>query len=123
MQLRVARPTERLDEVVKFYRDGIGLAEIGGFRNHGGYDGVFLEIPGTEAHLELTVGGRHRAPVPHPESLLVLYLGDDDLLRTVVTRLDADPVPPENPYWADHGLTFQDPDGSRVVLLPERWEP
>jgi len=123
MQLRVARHTERLDEVVNFYRDGIGLAEIAGFRNHGGYAGVFLEIPGTEAHLELTVGGRHRAPVPHPESLLVLYLGDDDLLRTVVARLDADPVPPENPYWADHGLMFQDPDGFRVVLVPERWEP
>jgi len=36
MQLRVARHTERLDEVVAFYRDGIGLAEAGGFRGHGG---------------------------------------------------------------------------------------
>jgi hypothetical protein len=42
MQLRVARHTERLDEVVGFYRDGIGLIEIGGFRDHDGYDGVFL---------------------------------------------------------------------------------
>lgn len=30
MQLRVARHTERLDELVAFYRDGIGLTEIGG---------------------------------------------------------------------------------------------
>ena len=36
MQLRVARHTERLDEVVAFYRGGIGLAEAGGFRSHGG---------------------------------------------------------------------------------------
>ena len=32
MQLRIARHTERLDELVAFYRDGLGLTEIGGFR-------------------------------------------------------------------------------------------
>ncbi len=47
MELRVARHTERLDEVVAFYRDGLGLPEIGGFRDHDGYDGVFLAVPGT----------------------------------------------------------------------------
>jgi hypothetical protein len=45
MQLRVARHTERLQEVVEFYRDGIGLTQIGGFRDHDGYDGVFLAVP------------------------------------------------------------------------------
>jgi hypothetical protein len=71
MQLRVARHTARLQEVVGFYRDGIGLTQIGGFRGHDGYDGVFLAVPGTGAHLELTAGGGHEAPAPHPESLLV----------------------------------------------------
>jgi catechol 2,3-dioxygenase-like lactoylglutathione lyase family enzyme len=123
MQLRVARHTERLDEVVAFYRDGIGLREIGGFRDHDGYDGVFLELPGTQAHLELTAGGEHGAPAPHPESLLVLYLGDEEAVRAVVGRLAVDPIPPANPYWAERGLTFEDPDGFRVVLVPERWEP
>ena len=46
-QLRVARHTERLEELVRFYRDGLGLVEVGGFRNHGGYDGAFLALPGT----------------------------------------------------------------------------
>src|SRR5205814_4192015 len=87
MQLRVARHTERLDEVVRFYRDGIGLTEIGGFRDHDGYDGVFLAVPGTGAHLELTAGGGHGAPAPDPESLLVLYLGDDEAVQTVVARI------------------------------------
>src|SRR2546430_14442009 len=111
MQLRVARHTERLDEVVAFYRDGIGLPELGGFRDHNGYDGVFLEVPGTGAHLELTAGGGHRAPAPHPESLLVLYLGDDEAVRTVVTPLGVDPVPPPHPHWAAHRGTVQEPDG------------
>jgi catechol 2,3-dioxygenase-like lactoylglutathione lyase family enzyme len=123
VQLRVARHTERLAELVAFYRDGLGLRETGGFRDHAGYDGVFLEVPGTGAHLELTAGGAHGAPVPHPESLLVLYLGDEATVRAVAARLGAGPVAPANPYWAEHGLTFADPDGFRVVLVPERWAP
>ncbi len=122
MRLRVARHTERLADLVAFYRDGIGLPEIGGFRGHAGYDGVFLAIPGTGAHLELTAGGGHGAPAPHPESLLVLYLGDDAAVRAVAERLRATPVAPANPYWAEHGLTFEDPDGFRVVLVPEPWD-
>ncbi len=121
MQLRVARHTERLGELVAFYRDGIGLTEIGGFRDHAGYDGVFLAVPGTGAHLELTAGGGHGAPAPHPESLLVLYLGDAGEVDRVAARLGTDPVAPVNPYWAEHGATFEDPDGFRVVLVPERW--
>jgi ribosomal protein S18 acetylase RimI-like enzyme len=121
--LRVARHTERLAEVVAFYRDGIGLREAGGFRDHAGYDGAFLEVPETGAHLEFTAGGPHGGPVAHPESLLVLYLGDEDTVRTVAGRLGAEPVAPANPFWAEHALTFEDPDGFRVVLVPEPWIP
>jgi ribosomal protein S18 acetylase RimI-like enzyme len=120
--LRIARHTERLDELVVFYRDGLGLTEIGGFRDHDGYDGVFLEVPGTGAHLELTAGGGHGAPVAHPESLLVLYLGDAEAVEQVLGRLGVPPVAPANPYWAEHGVTVEDPDGFRVVLVPERWD-
>jgi catechol 2,3-dioxygenase-like lactoylglutathione lyase family enzyme len=122
VQLRVARHTERLGEVVAFYCDGIGLTEIGGFRDHDGYDGVFLAVPGTEAHLELTASGRHGAPEPHPESLLVLYLDDDRAVESILARLGVDPVRPANPYWAEHGVTVEDPDGFRVVLVPEPYE-
>jgi catechol 2,3-dioxygenase-like lactoylglutathione lyase family enzyme len=121
MQLRVARHTDRLADVVAFYRDGLGLTVIGGFRDHGGYDGCFLAVPGTGAHLELTSGGAHPAPEPHPESLLVLYLGDAAAVEAAAARL-GEPVAPANPYWAEHGLTFEDPDGFRVVLVPRRWE-
>ena len=26
-------------------------------------------------------------------------------------------VAPENPYWAEEGLTFEDPDGWRVIWM------
>jgi catechol 2,3-dioxygenase-like lactoylglutathione lyase family enzyme len=121
MQLRVARHTDRLEAVVAFYRDGIGLEQVGSFRGHDGYDGVFLAVPGTGAHLELTSGGPHGAPPPHPETLLVLYLGDAAAVDAVLARLRAEPVPPANPYWAEHGVTVADPDGFHVVLVPEPW--
>jgi GNAT superfamily N-acetyltransferase/catechol 2,3-dioxygenase-like lactoylglutathione lyase family enzyme len=120
-QLRVARHTERLDELVRFYRDGLGLKPIGGFRDHDGYDGAFLEVPGTGTHLEFTAGGGHPAPVVHPESLVVFYLGDEQTVQEVVDRLGVDPVIPANPYWAEHATTVADPDGFHVVLVPERW--
>ena len=46
VELRVARHTDRLEEVVAFYRDRIGLPELGRFTDHDSYDGVFLGVPG-----------------------------------------------------------------------------
>src|SRR3954447_26726115 len=117
MELRVARHTGRLDEVVAFYRDGLGLPEIGRFAGHEGYDGVFLSIPGTGAHLELTSGGTHAPPEAHPESLLVLYLGSPEAVHAAVARAGVTPVAPANPFWARNGVTLADPDGFQVVLV------
>ena len=118
IQVRFARHTERLDEVVRFYRDGLGLPEIGRFENHDGYDGAFLALPGAGAHLEFT---SHEPPEPHPETLLVLYLGSADAVAETCLRVGAKPVAPTNPYWKHHGVTLVDPDGFRVVLVPEPW--
>jgi hypothetical protein len=52
---------------------------------------------------------------------LVLYLGDEEAVRKVSARLGVDPVTPANPYWAEHAVTFLDPDGFGVVLVPETW--
>lgn len=121
MQIRFARHTERLEEVASFYRDGFSLPELGRFEDHAGYAGVLLEVPGTDAHLELTTGGDHGPPDPHPETLLVLYLGVWERVREVAARAGVDPVEPANPYWRGRGLTLEDPDGFRVVLVAGAW--
>ena len=121
MQVRFARHTDRLKDIIGFYRDGLGLPEIGRFENHDGYDGVFLALPGTDAHLEFTSGGPHNAPSPHPETLLVLYLGSADAVDEARERVGAQPVEPENPYWKQHGVTLADPDGFQVVLVARSW--
>ena len=38
--LRVARPTDDLEVVVRFYRDGLGLDVLYEFKDHDGFDGV-----------------------------------------------------------------------------------
>ena len=53
-QIRIARPTDRLDEVVAFYRDGLGLPELYRFAGHDGYDGVMIGLPGRTCHVEFT---------------------------------------------------------------------
>jgi catechol 2,3-dioxygenase-like lactoylglutathione lyase family enzyme len=118
MRVRFARHTERLEEMVRFYGDGLGLPELGRFVDHDGYDGVFFALPGTDAHLEFTSGGAHRAPEPDPETLLVLYLGDAATVEEVRSRVGGEPVEAANPYWNAHGVTLVDPDGFRVVLVP-----
>src|SRR6266540_2276800 len=92
MPVRVARHTNRLAEIVRFYRDGLGLREIGHFKDHDGYDGIFLALTGTETHLEFTTGGEHRGPTPHPDSLLVFYLGSLDAVSEACEPVGAQPV-------------------------------
>ncbi len=121
IQVRFARHMGQLEEVVRFYRDALGLPEIGRFDDHDGYDGVFLGLPGTGAHLEFTSGPGHELPEPHPETLLVLYLGSGEAVEEACLRLGAEPVEPGNPYWKQHGVTLVDPDGFRIVLVPESW--
>jgi catechol 2,3-dioxygenase-like lactoylglutathione lyase family enzyme len=119
LQVRFARPTDRLDAVVAFYRDALGLRELGAFHDHAGYGGVMLGLPDATVHLEFTTRrGGSACPAPTRDNLLVLYLGD--ARDTIAERLKAAghaPVEPENPYWRAHGLTFEDPDGWRVVLM------
>jgi GNAT superfamily N-acetyltransferase len=114
--LRIARHTDQLEAVTAFYRDRVGFPELGGFADHEGYDGVFLAVPGTGAHLELTSGGPHSAPQPHPESLLVLYLETQAEINAIATRIAQRPVVPANPYWRENALAFADPDGFQLLL-------
>lgn len=124
--LRVARPTDNIEAVTKFYRDGLGLEELFRFADHDGFDGVILGLPGGSYHLEFTHAHGHRVGrAPSADHLLVFYLPDEWQWRAAVARLQESghfPVPPFNPYWEGAGLTFEDPDGYRVVLQREHWD-
>jgi len=125
-KLRVARSTDNLEQVTQFYRDGLGLEVLYRFEDHDGFDGVMLGWPGAPYHLEFTHARGHRAGrAPTRDNLLVFYLPDESLWSHAVTRLRQsghEPVSSFNPYWDRCGLTFEDPDGYRIVLQRETWE-
>lgn len=123
--LRVARPTNSTEAVVKFYRDGLGFAVVGEFKDHDGFDGVMLGHGEAGYHLEFTRKHGHEAGrAPTDDNLLVFYISERDEWERAVRRMEAhgfNPVEPFNPYWAKAGKTFADPDGYRVVLQNAAW--
>lgn len=125
-KLRIARSTDHLEEVVRFYQDGLGLSELHRFYNHEGFDGVMLGSANAEYHLEFTLAhGYVAGRAPTPDNLLVFYLPDEREWREAVARMKRAgyyPVTPFNPYWDRCGVTFEDPDGYRIVLQNAKWE-
>jgi catechol 2,3-dioxygenase-like lactoylglutathione lyase family enzyme len=125
-QYRVARPTDQLEAVVRFYHEGLGLPVLGRFAGHAGYDGVMLGLPDASHHLEFTQhAGGSPGTAPSQDNLLVLYFDDRAQLDALVARLASmghAAVEPENPYWRGKSITFEDPDGWRVVLFDGVYE-
>jgi catechol 2,3-dioxygenase-like lactoylglutathione lyase family enzyme len=125
-KLRVARPTENLEPVTRFYKDGLGLTELYRFGGHGDFDGVMLGLPGAPYHLEFTKAHGHRAGrAPTADNLLVFYLPDEHEWSEAVARMKRcgyEPVRSFNPFWDERGVTFEDPDGYRVVLQRAAWQ-
>jgi catechol 2,3-dioxygenase-like lactoylglutathione lyase family enzyme len=123
--LRVARPSDDLEAVVRFYRDGLGFTVLYEFQDHDGFDGVMLGHSGAAYHLEFTRKHGHPAGrAPTQDNLLVFYLPDETRWRQAVKRMTAlghQPVAACNPYWDGTGVTFEDPDGYRVVLQHAAW--
>ncbi|KAA1194919.1 VOC family protein [Photorhabdus heterorhabditis] len=118
--LRIARPTDNLNQIVEMYCQGLGFIVLAKFKNHENFDGVMLGHPNHLWHLEFT---HHRGTTvgraPTQDNLLAFYipshsewLHQTSLMKTA-GFID---VPSYNPYWDVQGKTFEDIDGYRVVL-------
>jgi catechol 2,3-dioxygenase-like lactoylglutathione lyase family enzyme len=123
--LRVARPTDNLETLLRFYEQGLGFAVLYRFEDHDGFDGVMLGQPGAPYHFEFTTKRGHAVGrAPTPDNLLVFYLPEAERWNAAVRRLEEAgfaPVPAFNPYWDRDGVTFEDPDGYRIVLQKAAW--
>ncbi|KAF9345165.1 hypothetical protein BGX26_003455 [Mortierella sp. AD094] len=122
--------------MLHFYQTALGFDLIASFDNHRGFDGRILSppsnIPGSLApwHLEFTYQHSHAASeaescrAPTQDNLLVLYLKDRAEVDARATRMNEygyEAVKSVNPYWDDCGVTFEDPEGWRVVLCWLEW--
>ncbi|MCY7367119.1 MAG: VOC family protein [Chamaesiphon sp.] len=124
--MRIARPTDKLDEVVRFYTDGLGLQILDQFEHHEGFDGVMVGLPSEIYQFEfIHQQGHFIGRDPTKDNLIVFYLPDRSEWELAVIQMNSisyETVPSYNPYWDINGATFEDPDGWRVVLQNAVWE-
>ena len=117
---RVARPSDDLQALLPFYRDGLGLELLATFADHAGFDGLIFGRPEQGFQIEFThKRGERAGGAPTEDHLLVFYTPDLGAWEAAVARMRAhgyEPVPAYNPYWDEYGATFADPDGYRVVI-------
>jgi catechol 2,3-dioxygenase-like lactoylglutathione lyase family enzyme len=123
--LRVARPSDNLEPLIRFYCDGLGMALLERFEDHAGFDGIMVGRRDAPYHFEFT---RKRGHVvgraPSADNLLVFYFAHAAEWQAAVermTRAGHSRVASFNPYWDVDGVTFEDPDGYRIVLQNGRY--
>lgn len=120
VQVRWTRRTNNLGEIIRFYKDGLKLSEIGSFQDQEGYSGIMFGLPGFDYHLEFTVHEEGEPlPPPDKDNLLVFYIPDTIRYEELIEHLQSmgyKPYPPETSYWSEDANIFEDPDGRRVVL-------
>lgn len=123
--LRIARPTDQLDVVSRFYRDGVGLDELSRFDDHDGVSGRILGHRDLPWHLELVTSPGHTyGRAPDPEHLLAIYHDSHEAFTDAVVRIEAAGgvrTTHPNPWWNRHAVTYLDPDGHAVALVPTPW--
>src|SRR5690606_23743282 len=89
VQVRIARLTDKYEEVIEFYEHGLGLKRLTDFTGHRGYTGVIYGLPDAQYHLEFTkqVDGSP-CPAPTKDNLLVFYIPNQVEIENVKERLN-----------------------------------
>lgn len=124
VEVRVARQTDQLAAIKRFYCEGLGLPVLSEFTGHDGYDGLIVGLPGRAYHLEFL---QHEAgspgTAPNKESLLVFYIPNAASVQEAAQKLiemGYSQVVPQNPWWRERqAIAIEDPDGWQVILQPE----
>lgn len=123
--LRIARPVTDIAATRDMYCRGLGLAVVGSFEDHDGFDGIMLGSLDAGYHFEFTRCRTHPVvPSPTSEDLAVLYIPSPVEWQEACANVLAagfKQVVSFNPYWDIRGRTFEDRDGYRVVLENDDW--
>lgn len=123
MQFRVARHTNLIKEIETFYTKILNLEILGEFKNHNGYDGIFIGKPHYNWHLEFTTTHEDVNHQFDEDDCLVFYPETQQEYDEIIGGLEIyhiRPIESKNPYWNENGISFIDPDGYVVVVSPIR---
>jgi hypothetical protein len=119
MKLRVARHTNNLDNIKEFYTNVLSFQLLGSFKNHKGYNGVFIGKPGLDWHLEFTQSNEKANHVFDEDDILVWYPSIEAEYNTFINKIKKHKIkviPSKNPYWNENGTMILDPDGYRILI-------
>ena len=119
MKFRLARHTNRLKQLVDFYVNIIGLDFLGEFKNHSGYDGVFIGKKNLGWYLEFTQTSELVDHKFDEDDILVFYPETQFEYNSILDKITNNKVIisiAKNPYWQVNGITINDPDGHSVVI-------
>ena len=116
---------DRVTALLTFYRDGLALEVLYEFKDHNGFDEMMSGRRGAPYHLEFTRAKGHAAGrAPTQDNVLVFYIPGASDWRAAISRMQSAgsaPVPSFNAYRDEHGRTFEDSDGYRVVIQQASW--
>ena len=119
MILRVARHTNNLEEIIEFYTKVLNLEVLGMFKDHDGYDGIFLGKNGVDWHLEFTTSVEKASHTFDEDDNLVFYPATKDSFQKIKENIKTHKLNTyraRNPYWKDKGLLIKDPDGFNIFI-------
>ncbi|MEC5157817.1 VOC family protein [Chryseobacterium sp. MP_3.2] len=125
MNVRFARHTENIEHLITFYTSILNFEVLGNFKNHDGYDGVFLGVKGENWHLEFTQNKEKPKSKFDEDDAKVFYPKTQKSYDQISENLKEFKVPllePKNPYWKNKGICFEDSDHCRIIMSKENIE-
>ena len=125
MQFRYARHSQDINKLIEFYTSILNFEVLGVFKNHDGYDGVFLGLKDENWHLEFTKNGEKPQSTFDEDDALVFYPKTQKSFDEILVNLKKFDIPllePKNPYWKNKGFCFEDSDGYKIIVSTEKIE-
>lgn len=123
MTFRFARHTNQLKALSEFYCRILNFEILGHFKNHKGYDGVFLGKPGMDWHVEFTQNKDQAQHTFDEDDLLVFYPENRKAYDSILNQIETNNIKilkPKNPYWELYGTLIQDPDGYNIIISNQK---
>ena len=125
MQFRYARHSQNINQIIDFYTSILHFEVLGEFKNHEGYDGVFLGLKDENWHLVFTQNTDRPQSKFDEDDALVFYPKTKKSFDVILVNLKEFDVPllePKNPYWKNKGFCFEDSDGYKIIVSAEKIE-
>lgn len=123
MKFRFARHTSKIESLVYFYTKVLDFEVLGEFKNHDGYDGVFIGKADEDWYLEFTQNEEVPISKFDEDDILVFYPETESEFNKILENIKIFKIPlvkAKNPYWQKNGICIEDCDHYNIVVSNER---